>query len=359
MRTVPGTGPFVIQDLPFVQRLGERILGLACTAFACTNTNTMRSTPIIVTASVIAAVFVACSRQVDQTAQVGTPLAFHEEEPPPGIAEFKNGEAEPASPSSSAARADNDGKRRMIRTANIRFRVKDAVQSTYAIEDIVRRFDGLVTNTELRSQVDRTQNIPIAEDSLVELVHYTMVNQLTFRVPNHRLDTVLKSLAGQVDFMDHRTINANDVALELLRNQLAQSRIAKHEQRVEGAIDEQGRKLKETLPAEDQLLDKQASSDEALLANLGMEDRIAYSTVTLDLYQRPSTRATALASPPHIEPWSRGFVAQFKASAMDGWAVVEWLLLALIKGWSVIALTAVGWLVWRKTRRARQHIASV
>lgn len=314
----------------------------------------MRLNPIIATATIITALFLACGRNASEHAKnADTPASYSEDQLPSDNAEFKNGEEGPSSTSSSAARADNDGKRRMIRTADIRFRVKDALQSTYAVEDIVRRFDGFVTSTELHSRVDRTENIPIAEDSLVELVHYTMVNQLTFRVPNHRLDTVLKSLAGQVDFMDHRTINANDVALELLRNQLAQARIARHEQRVQNAIDAQGRKLKETIPAENGLLDKQASSDEALLANLGMEDRIAYSTVTLDLYQRPTARATALASPPRIEPWSPGFGAQLTASLADGWAVVQWLLLALVKGWSVIVVAAIGWAVWRKVRRTK------
>lgn len=232
----------------------------------------MRHTPIIAAATIISMLFVACSESAKDRS-LRTPLSASEEERP--LSEVDLEKTEPSSTSSSAARADSDGKRRMIRTADLRFRVKDAVQSTYAIEDIVRHFDGFVTSSELRSQVDRTENITTSEDSLVELVHYTMVNQLTFRVPNHRLDTVLKSLAGQVDFMDHRTINANDVALELLRNQFAQARIATHEERVKDAIDEQGRKLKETVPAEDRLLEKQASSDEALLANLGMEDRVA------------------------------------------------------------------------------------
>lgn len=352
------TGPFVILNLPFVQHRHERTRSLACTAFTVTNKKKMRYTPIIATATIIAALFAACSRNASDLAQdAATPASRNEDQLPSGNAEIKGGEEEPASTSSSAARADNDGKRRMIRTADIRFRVKDAVQSTYAIEDIVRHFDGFVTNTQLRSRVDRTENIPISEDSLVELVHFTMVNQLTFRVPNHRLDTVLKSLAGQVDFMDHRTINANDVALELLRNQLAQARISNHEERVKDAIDEQGRKLKETVPAEDRLLEKQASSDEALLANLGMEDRIAYSTVTLDLYQRPSTRASALASPHQIEPWTPGFGAQLNASLADGWAVIQWLLLVLVKGWSVIVLAAVGWVVWQKARRAKPSLA--
>ena len=339
-------------DLPFVQHRHECTRSLACTAFNGTNTYNMRLTPIVATTTIIALLLVACSRNTNEKSPFAdTPSSHSAEEPPP-----TPGSPAPPATSSSAARADNDGKRRMIRTADIRFRVKDAVQSTYAIEDIVRHFDGFVTSTELRSQVHRTENIPTSEDSLVELVHYTMVNQLTFRVPNHRLDTVLKTLAGQVDFMDHRTINANDVALELLRNRLAQARVAKHEERVKDAIDEQGRKLKETLPAEDRLLDRQASSDEALLANLGMEDRIAYSTVTLDLYQRPSTRTSALASPPRIEPWSPGFGAQLKASLADGWAVVEWLMLAIVKGWSVILLAAISWAVWRKARRAKPSL---
>jgi Domain of unknown function (DUF4349) len=260
------------------------------------------------------------------------------------------GKPEPHSISSSAAQADNDGKRRMIRTADIRFRVKDVLRSTYAIEDVVRRFDGFVTNTELRSTIDGKQNIPISEDSVMETTRYTVINQLTFRVPNAQLDTTLKSLAAQVDFMDHRTISANDVALQLLRNQLEQARIRKHGARMENAIDDQGRKLKETLPAEDRLLDRQADADDALLANLGMEDRIAYSTVTLDLYQRQSVRNEVLPSTANVTAYTPGFGQRLKASLADGLAVLEGLLLLVVKAWSVLLLALIGFLVWRRMR---------
>lgn len=260
------------------------------------------------------------------------------------------GKPEAPNTSSSAAQTDNDGKRRMIRTADIRFRVKDVVRSTYAIEDVVRRFDGFVTNTELRSTIDNKQSIPISEDSVVETTRYTVINQLTFRVPNTQLDTALKSLAAQVDFMDHRTITANDVALQLLRNQLEQARIRKHGERVADAIDDQGRKLKETLPAEDRLLDRQTDADDAMLANLGIEDRIAYSTVTLDLYQRQSVRNEVLPNATNITAYAPGFGQRLKASLADGWAVLEGLLLLVVKAWSVLLLALIGFLMWRRMR---------
>ena len=317
----------------------------------------MRTLPAFGFATLVVLSVIACSeRNAEKRSSTSEDLVLMEPQadPTPAV----NGSpipapSEPAPTTSSAAQAGNDSNRRMIRTADIRFRVKDVVQSTYAIEDVVRRFDGFVTNTELRSTIDSKENTPISEDSLVEITRYTVINQLTFRVPNTQLDTTLKCLAAQVDFMDRRNITANDVSLSLLRNQLEQSRIMEHEARVESAIDEQGRKLKETLPAEDRLLDRQGEADEALLSNLGMEDRIAYSTVTLDLYQRQNVRAEMLPNTTSIKAYSPGFLVEFISAVRGGWSVLESLVLLLVRAWSILLIVLVGWLLGRRYLRGK------
>src|SRR5665213_1920869 len=78
--------------------------------------------------------------------------------------------------SSAAVENGKDSSRRFIRTADLKFRVKNAVRASYSIEDITRHFGGIVTYTHLYSDVERTTTIPVSEDSSLETTYYTMIN---------------------------------------------------------------------------------------------------------------------------------------------------------------------------------------
>lgn len=260
---------------------------------------------------------------------------------------------DPETLSSSAARPTGDTLRRFIRTADLRFRVKDAVKAIYAIEDLIAGFGGLVEHTQLTSRVDQRYTTPISADSLLETTKYTVMNTATLRVPVVKLDTALKSLSRFVDFLDQRTVKAEDVRLMLLGNRLAQQRIARHQQRVESAIDEQGKKLRETASAEDRLLDRQEQADRARLSNLGLEDRIAYSTITISLYQRQSARYDVIPNERSVDQYRPGFFAQLGTALHDGWELLTDFVLLLARSWSLLLIIAVIFLVLRRVVRSK------
>jgi len=254
--------------------------------------------------------------------------------------------------SSSAARAFGDSSRRFIRTADLRFRAKDVVKTAFAVEDLVAGFGGFVANTQLRTNVDQRYTTPVSEDSLLETTKFTVSNRIIIRVPSAKLDTTLKSLVRFVDFLDHRTVSAQDVRLMLLSNRMTQNRVARHEKRLTAAIDAQGRKLKETMPAEDRLLDRQEQADQAAMSNLELEDRIAFSTITLDIYQRQGTRHELLLNEQNIERYEPGFFSELGDAMTYGWDLLVRFLLVLARMWSVILLgVAVFVLVRFWTRR--------
>jgi hypothetical protein len=251
--------------------------------------------------------------------------------------------------SSSAARYA-DSTRRFLRTGDIRFRTADVVRTTFRIEELIAKHGGYVAETRLRSEVDRRYTTPISADSVLETTKYRVINQLTVRIPAMALDTTLKSLISYVDFLDHRTLSATDVRLMLLRDRLARTRIAKHESRLTKAIDEQGNKLKDAAQAEAQLLDRQEQADETTLNTLDLEDRIAYSTLTLDIYDRERTQRTVLPNDANIEAYEPGFGTKALDALQTGWSLLLQLALLLMRSWSVILLALVSFFLYRKYR---------
>lgn len=250
--------------------------------------------------------------------------------------------------SSSAARVLSDTSRRFIRTADLRFRTPDVINTTFGIETLVERWDGYVANTTLKTNIDHRYSTPISEDRLLETTKFTVLNRMTIRVPSANLDTTLKSLIRYVDLLDHRTVTATDVKLMLLSNRMTQNRIAKHEKRVMVAIDEQGRKLDKTVAAEDKLVDRQEQGDQAMISNLELMDRIAFSTITLEFYQRQSTRHDLLPNEQNIDRYEPGFIAKLKEALITGWEILVEFVLLIARSWSLLALAIAGVLLVRK-----------
>ena len=148
-------------------------------------------------------------------------------------------ESETGNSVSSLAAKENkkDTTHKFIRTAELKFKVKNVIKSTYEIEDITLKYSGFVNFTNLTSNIEKNTTMAISADSSLETTYFTVSNTLILRVPNTKLDSCLKEIAKQIDFLDFRIIKAEDVALQLLSNDLTQKRIVQNEKRLFTAIE--------------------------------------------------------------------------------------------------------------------------
>lgn len=73
--------------------------------------------------------------------------------------------------SSSAAKPHADTSKKFIRTAEMKFRVKNVQKATINIEDLAAKHGGYVTYTNLQTTDNHTSITPISEDSILETMH--------------------------------------------------------------------------------------------------------------------------------------------------------------------------------------------
>lgn len=255
--------------------------------------------------------------------------------------------------SSSAAVVDKNSTRKFIRTADLRFKVKNVAKSTYSIENTVAKFGGFVTSTELRSNIISSSTAKISSDSLIETTRFAVENNMVIRVPNTLLDTTLKTIARQIDYLDYRIIKADDVSLKLLSNDLSQKRNQDNQNRVEDAIANRGKKLGETLDAEDRLHNSQTESDEAKLSNLSMKDQINFSTLSLALYQKEDVKRETIANPDN-EEYRTSIGVRIVDGLKTGWYILEEIIIFFVNIWTIIALGAVLWFILRLRGKKRK-----
>jgi hypothetical protein len=250
--------------------------------------------------------------------------------------------------SSNAAVEKKDSNRKFVRTADLKFKVKNVAKSTYAIENIVAKNGGFVTFTDLKSNINEKSETKISQDSTLETTHFTVDNTITLRVPNTQLDTVLKSMVKEVAFLDSRLIKADDVALQLLSNKMAKKRLNSHQKRLEKGIDTKGKKLNDITNAEDKVLDRETESDETVLKNLSLEDQVNFSTVTLYLYQRESVLQEIVANEKSINAYRPHIGLQVWDSLKTGWFMFEAIIAFVVQFWSILLIAALGMFGYRK-----------
>lgn len=225
--------------------------------------------------------------------------------------------------SSAAVENPKDTTRRFIRTADVKFKVKNVINSTYDIEGIAMRQNGFVEYTNLSSNIDHVKNTAVSADSSLETTYYTVTNSIIIRVPNTQLDTTLKEISRNIEFLDHRIIKAQDVALQILTNRLTKKRTAKTEERLKSAIDNRGKKLKETTNAEELLINKQEQADNAEVSNLSLQDQINFSAINLSIYQRQSIKRELLSNNKNIAAYEPGFGNKLLESLKVGGKILE------------------------------------
>lgn len=250
----------------------------------------------------------------------------------------------------SSAATYTDAQRKFIRTAQAQFRVKDVYQSALAIEDAVAAQGGFVTRNQITADVQDTQRRPKGDGKLIELAEYTVRGQLTVRVPSDKSQAFLRSIVNQMEFLDRRNFEAADARFAMLRQQLAYQRGQETQQEL-GDAAQQGGKLGQKAQVIAARSDAKSGRDEALIAQKEFEDRVAFATIDLSLYQLSKIRQTELTDVEAVfEKNSPGFFPRLGSSLRTGWYGVLEVFVQVIKFWPLWLLLALVALAYRRLR---------
>lgn len=250
--------------------------------------------------------------------------------------------------SSSAAVEPKNSNRKFVRTADIKFKVKNVAKSTTIIEDATTKFGGFVTYTNLQSHINEEDKTKVSPDSTLVTTKYTVDNNITIRVPNTQLDTVVKSIAKQIDFLNFRVIKADDVTLQMLSNKMAQKRSTATEKRIATAIDEKGKKLNQMMDAEENLDTKKEQNNVKTIENLSLQDQVNFSTLTLQIYQDQTIKQEMVANEKSTNAYRPNIGLQIWEGLKTGWFILESIISFVVVLWPFALMAFLGYLGYKK-----------
>lgn len=246
-----------------------------------------------------------------------------------------------------------DSGRVFVRTADLHFKVKDVKLATFDIERIVRNNRGYVTNTALESTVKYKNVIRVSRDSVKEIMHYDMQTNMMISVPNTELDKTLSEIAGLFDYLDHRRVHSEDITKDLRLAALSGANFKNHKQRVEKVIDEKGKKLNSTLEAENSLFEKQAMANQTAVDTRELNYDVAYSTVSIAIYQNESTKSEMLAYSTPVKPYEPPFSDKLLDAASTGGTILGEILLFFIRIWPLWLVGIGTWFLAKRIAKLK------
>lgn len=266
---------------------------------------------------------------------------------------------EPAAMLSLATRITQlDSSMRFLREGQIRFRVNDVAQATYRVEALTQQLGGYVENTELVSQSTHSSATRISKDSVLETTHYQVTNQLLVRIPAVRLDSFMRGLVPLAQHLDRRRLSCRNITLDLLAEELARKRNQTHAAAVQQNIaDAPGSKLAAKTDAQQSALSSATAADEALLEKLRLEDKVQYSTLTLEIYQPDVVQHRFSPFKTAPEVWQPAPAERFAKSLAYGWKGLLEVLYVIALLWPLWLACAAALFVYNRIRAKKKSAA--
>ncbi len=256
---------------------------------------------------------------------------------------------------SSALTATPQG-RQLLRTGALRLTVKDVYQANLAIEDALAAHGGYVVQSTIESQIGQQASYPAAHGMTQQVAQIQISGDLTLRLPSGKASAFLRSIASHIQTIESRTLAANDVQFDLLRQQLDAARAQATAQALAQLAQQAGRiaDKNQTLAQRRQA---QIEANEAQLAQRMLADQVDFATLTLNLVQDPFVRTRTVvdfeAAKQQHQP---SFLTSAASAAARGWAGFLAFIVDLVSAWPLLLIGVAALLVWQRNRARRaQH----
>jgi hypothetical protein len=293
-----------------------------------------------------------------QTKEAANGFADSPTAPAPGVGDKKDEQRTQEQLASSVNTMPNDAERQFIRTATAKFLVKDVYKSALAIEDLTTSLGGYVEINRISTQQIGHSSYPIGNGKQRETRRNSVEGVLHLRVPNTKVQDLLRGMAAQIEFLEERSYKAENAKLTLLRAQLdailAQTQAKDYDQ-----ANQQSRRLSDKIEAIGAKAQALANLNEATLQRAEFLDKIAFSTITLQLTQ--ADLVTTLEVPDAAAAMQAGkpsFWVRLQHALSAGWDVLLDTLIIVFYAWPLWLLMAVVWQGYRWMKRRQSPYRS-
>jgi len=229
--------------------------------------------------------------------------------------------------STTAGKKETAQKLKIIKSAEVKYKVKHVKIATNQINVLVQKFNGYVSDQRFQNNA------------------YQIENRFVIKVPEQYFGVLMDSLKQVAEFVDYENITTQDVTEEYIDLQSRLKTKLEIKERYETILRQRAKTVKDILAAEEKLgiIQEEIEATQGRLHYL--TNKVSFSTIQVDLYETVNYKEVP-------ESYKRTFFSKTKEGFSFGWKLIENIVLGFIHIWPLV-LTAIAlfFIIRRKLRK--------
>lgn len=223
---------------------------------------------------------------------------------------------------------------KLIKTANIKFKVKDVRQTSERIAALTNQYKGIVIHHEYNAQIQNSHDIHLTNDSVMRITAQSLSATMVIKVPAEGLEVFMNEVGKLGLYVDLRRMDVEDKTFDYLSSKLklqSRTQLIKQQRSGKVIIKNPG----DVLSLKDNMIDEKIN-------NLLINDQVKYSIAQLDLYQSNIITKEVIANDNPTE-YQLPFVNRIGLAFENGWYLLKEIIVGLINLWAIICLGMLAW----------------
>jgi succinate dehydrogenase hydrophobic anchor subunit len=240
---------------------------------------------------------------------------------------------------------------KLIKTADMRIKVKDVASTAEKITKLALKSDCMVMHHTMQSNVVSKQDLQLSNDSIKRLTVYNATAELVIKIPAYVMEPFMDSLNHFGTYIDERKMDIEDRTIDYFATKAkADNRQASVKLRS---------KIKLTQGSADTILALKDDAVDRQVVNMRTDEATTYSTLNLTLYQNNTIHAEIVAND-NLDDYKAPLTARINLSLANGWSLFTGMVVGILNLW-VFILTAGGVvfliIIYRRKKKEIKTIA--
>jgi hypothetical protein len=224
---------------------------------------------------------------------------------------------------------------KLVKTAEINFKVKDVRQTGENIASLTTQYGGMVMHHQVQSSAGSTRDVHISNDSTMRIAAFNTTGEMTVRVPSNKLEDFMTKVSKMGVYVNVSRMDIDDRSLDYLSEQL------KLKDRQELVSQQKSGKIRIKNPT-DVLLLKDDMVDQKI-SNLRTDQAVKFSVISLNFYQSDTISKETVAND-DPSAYNIPLFQRLALAFQNGWAIFVDMVVGLVNLWMFIL---AGLAIWR------------
>jgi len=237
---------------------------------------------------------------------------------------------------------------KLVKTADMRFKVKNVEQTSERIAALTASFNGTVVHHVISSTTGNSTDIIKSNDSLMRVTVLNTTAEMTVRIPPANMESFMGQVARLGIYINNSRMDITDKSLDYLSTRLKlknQNELVAQQKR-----EDSNKKDPDNLLAfKNSMVDQQ-------IGNRKIDDSVKTSTITLSFYESNIVSREIIAND-DLSAYRLPFSKRVSIAMENGWGILVDIMVGIANLWFLLPFAIGGWMVVRYYKRKKPDLA--